>query len=166
MGSWPNVRECHMLAGEADFLVKIVAEDWDHYQKFLTTQLTSAPNVSHVKSLMVFRTAKYEPCVPIVAMLAAIKAFGRRNLAYLVFTGLLVLFVIWLESTSTAQGPDRGAGAMGGMAIWALVSGASIIANAILLIIGLVNKRPVMKEAIAVSLPFLVAVLGFGPLFV
>lgn len=65
MSSWPNVRECHMLAGEADFLVKIVAEDWDHYQKFLTTQLTSAPNVSHVKSLMVFRTAKYEPGVPI-----------------------------------------------------------------------------------------------------
>lgn len=65
MGSWPNVRECHMLAGEADFLVKIVAEDWDHYQRFLTTQLTSAPNVSHVKSLMVFRTAKYEPGVPI-----------------------------------------------------------------------------------------------------
>ncbi|MBX3501909.1 MAG: Lrp/AsnC family transcriptional regulator [Alphaproteobacteria bacterium] len=65
MGSWPNVRECHMLAGEADFLVKIVAEDWDHYQRFLTTQLTSAPNVSHVKSLMVFRTAKYQPGVPI-----------------------------------------------------------------------------------------------------
>jgi DNA-binding Lrp family transcriptional regulator len=65
MSSWPNVRECHMLAGEADFLVKIVAEDWDHYQKFLTTQLTSAPNVSHVKSLMVFRTAKYQPGVPI-----------------------------------------------------------------------------------------------------
>jgi DNA-binding Lrp family transcriptional regulator len=65
MGSWPNIRECHMLAGEADFLVKIVAEDWDHYQRFLTTQLTSAPNVSHVKSLMVFRTAKYEPGVPI-----------------------------------------------------------------------------------------------------
>lgn len=65
MSSWPTVRECHMLAGEADFLVKIVAEDWDHYQKFLTTQLTSAPNVSHVKSLMVFRTAKYQPGVPI-----------------------------------------------------------------------------------------------------
>jgi DNA-binding Lrp family transcriptional regulator len=65
MSSWPNIRECHMLAGEADFLVKIVAEDWDHYQKFLTTQLTSAPNVSHVKSLMVFRTAKYQPGVPI-----------------------------------------------------------------------------------------------------
>ncbi len=65
MESWDTVRECHMLAGEADFLVKIVAEDWDHYQKFLTTRLTSAPNVSHVKSLMVFRTAKHQPGVPI-----------------------------------------------------------------------------------------------------
>ncbi|TWT05019.1 Lrp/AsnC family transcriptional regulator [Reyranella sp. CPCC 100927] len=67
MASWPNVRECHMLAGEADFLVKIVAEDWDAYQRFLTTKLTSAPNVSHVKSLMVFRTAKHQPGVPIPA---------------------------------------------------------------------------------------------------
>ncbi|MCZ6606431.1 MAG: Lrp/AsnC family transcriptional regulator, partial [Alphaproteobacteria bacterium] len=30
---WPNVRECHMLAGETDFLLKIVAEDWDAYQR-------------------------------------------------------------------------------------------------------------------------------------
>jgi len=65
VSGWENVRECHMLAGEADFLLKIVAEDWDSYQKFLTQKLTSAPNVSHVKSLMVFRTAKHTPGVPI-----------------------------------------------------------------------------------------------------
>ena len=52
-------------AGEADFLLKIVAETWDEYQKFLTTRLTSAPNVSHVKTMMVFRTAKALPGVPI-----------------------------------------------------------------------------------------------------
>ncbi|MBX3501908.1 MAG: hypothetical protein KF889_20895 [Alphaproteobacteria bacterium] len=101
-------------------------------------------------------------------MLAAIKAFGRRNLAYLIFTGLVVLFAIWLESTSKAHGPDRGGGYMAGMAIWALASGASVIVNAILLIVGLANKRPVVKEAVAVSLPFLVValVLGLEPLFV
>src|SRR5262245_10177308 len=65
ISKWPEVRECHMLAGEADFLLKIVAETWDEYQKFLTTRLTSAPNVSHVKSMMVFRTAKNLPGVPI-----------------------------------------------------------------------------------------------------
>ena len=29
VSSWPAVRECHMLAGETDFLLKIVAVDWD-----------------------------------------------------------------------------------------------------------------------------------------
>jgi DNA-binding Lrp family transcriptional regulator len=65
VGSWPQVRECHMLAGETDFLLKIVAEDWDAYQKFLTTKLTTAPNVSHVKSALAIRTAKLAPGVPV-----------------------------------------------------------------------------------------------------
>ena len=63
--SWPEVRECHMLAGETDFLLKVVATDWDAYQKFLTTQLTTAPNVSQVKSALAIRMSKYEPGVPI-----------------------------------------------------------------------------------------------------
>lgn len=63
--SWPLVRECYMLAGETDFLLKIVAEDWDAYQRFLTTQLTAAPTVSHVKSALAIRTSKHQPGVPI-----------------------------------------------------------------------------------------------------
>jgi DNA-binding Lrp family transcriptional regulator len=62
---WPNVRECFMLAGETDFLLKIVARDWDDYQKFLTLKLTSAENVSHVKSALAIRNSKLEPGVPI-----------------------------------------------------------------------------------------------------
>ncbi len=67
VNSWPQVRECHMLAGETDFLLKVVAEDWDAYQTFLTTKLTTAPNVSHVKSALAIRTAKYLPGVPVDA---------------------------------------------------------------------------------------------------
>ena len=63
--SWPMVRECHMLAGEMDFILKIVAEDWDHYQHFLTEQLTAAPNVTSVKSSLAVREAKMEPGVPV-----------------------------------------------------------------------------------------------------
>jgi DNA-binding Lrp family transcriptional regulator len=65
MQSWPEVRECHMLAGETDFLLKVVATDWDAYQRFLTTRLTAAPNVSHVKSALAIRSCKNEPGVPI-----------------------------------------------------------------------------------------------------
>ena len=65
VNDWPMVRECNMLAGETDFLMKIVAEDWDHYQRFLTQQLTAAPNVSHVKSALAIRRSKMVPGVPI-----------------------------------------------------------------------------------------------------
>jgi DNA-binding Lrp family transcriptional regulator len=63
--SWSEVRECHMLAGETDFLLRIVATDWDSYQKFLTSRLTAAPNVSVVKSALSIRTTTYRPGVPV-----------------------------------------------------------------------------------------------------
>ncbi|WP_207462557.1 Lrp/AsnC family transcriptional regulator [Azospirillum sp. SYSU D00513] len=65
VNSWAMVRECNMLAGEYDFILKIVAEDWDDYQRFLTTKLTAAPNVSHVKSALSIRNSKHMPGVPI-----------------------------------------------------------------------------------------------------
>ena len=62
---WPEVRECHMLAGETDFLLRIVAKDWDAYQKFVTEKLTAAPKVAIVKSGLAIRSAKNLPGVPI-----------------------------------------------------------------------------------------------------
>lgn len=65
VNAWPEVRECHMLVGETDFMLKIVAHDWDHFQQFLTSKLTPAPNVSHVKTALAIRSNKDEPGVPI-----------------------------------------------------------------------------------------------------
>ncbi len=61
---WPLVRECHMLNGEVDFILKCVAPDLLSFQRFLTGQLTSAPNVASVKTSLVIRGAKDEPGVP------------------------------------------------------------------------------------------------------
>ena len=63
---WEMVRECHMLMGETDFLLKIVAHDWDDFQRFLTTKLTPAPNVSHVKTALSIRSRKNRPGVPVM----------------------------------------------------------------------------------------------------
>ena len=62
--SWPLVRECHMLNGEVDFILKCVAPDLSTFQSFLTGQLTSAENVASVKTSLVIRGAKDEPGVP------------------------------------------------------------------------------------------------------
>ena len=61
----PDIRECHMLNGEIDFILKIVSKDLQTFQELLTSQLTSAPNVSSVKTSLTIRTAKDEPGVPI-----------------------------------------------------------------------------------------------------
>lgn len=62
--NWPLVRECHMLNGEVDFILKCVAPDLRSFQTFLTEELTAAPNVASVKTSLVIRDAKDEPGVP------------------------------------------------------------------------------------------------------
>ncbi|MGH1357102.1 MAG: Lrp/AsnC family transcriptional regulator [Thalassovita sp.] len=61
---WPLVRECHMLNGEVDFILKCVAPDLSTFQSFLTEQLTAADNVASVKTSLVIRNAKDDPGVP------------------------------------------------------------------------------------------------------
>ena len=61
----PEVRECHMLNGEIDFILKIVSHDLQSFQEFLTSKLTPAPNVASVKTSLTIRTAKCEPGVPL-----------------------------------------------------------------------------------------------------
>jgi DNA-binding Lrp family transcriptional regulator len=61
----PEVRECHMLNGEIDFILKVVARDLQSFQQFLTSKLTPAPNVVSVKTSLTIRTSKSMPGVPL-----------------------------------------------------------------------------------------------------
>lgn len=61
---WPLVRECHMLYGEIDFLLKCVAPNLLTFQTFLTDDLTATENVANVRTSLQIRSAKDEPSVP------------------------------------------------------------------------------------------------------
>ncbi|MDX1738766.1 MAG: Lrp/AsnC family transcriptional regulator [Alphaproteobacteria bacterium] len=65
VNSWPLVRECHMLQGETDFLLKIVARDMESYNRFLTEELTEEENVAHVRSAQGIHVSKRSFGVPI-----------------------------------------------------------------------------------------------------
>jgi DNA-binding Lrp family transcriptional regulator len=65
MADLPEVRECHMLNGEIDFILKIVAKDLQAFQALLTSQITPAPNVASVKTSLTIRTSKWQPGVPV-----------------------------------------------------------------------------------------------------
>ena len=63
--SWPIVRECHMLSGEVDFLLKCVAHDLSEFQSFVTEKLTAAKNVASVKTALAIRPTKHQFGVPV-----------------------------------------------------------------------------------------------------
>jgi DNA-binding Lrp family transcriptional regulator len=64
VASWPEVRECHMIRGGGDFLLKLVARDTAHENQ-VTQRLTGAPTVSRVQTLQTIRTSRLLSGVPL-----------------------------------------------------------------------------------------------------
>lgn len=62
---WDYVRECHMLSGEVDFLLKCVAPDLRHFQTFIIEELTKAAHVASVKTMLTIRQSKDEAALAI-----------------------------------------------------------------------------------------------------
>ena len=63
IATWPEVRECHMIRGGGDFLLKLVARDTAHENQ-LTQKLTGSPTVSRVQTLQTIRTSRCLAGVP------------------------------------------------------------------------------------------------------
>ena len=64
VAEWPEVRECHMIRGGGDFLLRLVARDTAHENQ-LTQKLTGAPSVSKVQTLQTIRTSRNLAGVPL-----------------------------------------------------------------------------------------------------
>lgn len=65
VASWDIVRECHMLSGEVDFILKCVAVDMSAFQSFIVEDLTAAPNVESVRTSLAIGKVKNQPDVPL-----------------------------------------------------------------------------------------------------
>ena len=63
VAGWPEVRECHMIRGGGDFLLKLVARDASHENQ-LTTRLTAIHTVAKVQTLQTIRTSRALSGVP------------------------------------------------------------------------------------------------------
>lgn len=64
VANWPIVRECHILSGEIDFLLKCVTRDLASFQSFVVDELTAADNVDHVRTALTIRSLKDEASLP------------------------------------------------------------------------------------------------------
>jgi DNA-binding Lrp family transcriptional regulator len=62
---WEPIRECFMLNGEIDFILKCVVKNMNEFNNFLTTNVTSNENILSIKTAFVIKNTKKLGTVPL-----------------------------------------------------------------------------------------------------
>jgi DNA-binding Lrp family transcriptional regulator len=63
--SRPEVMECYLMTGDADYLLRVVTSDLAAYEKFLLEHLTRIPGVASIKSSFALKQVAYRTALPI-----------------------------------------------------------------------------------------------------
>ncbi|EAQ38566.1 Lrp/AsnC family transcriptional regulator [Dokdonia sp. MED134] len=58
INSFPEVIECHRVSGGFDYLLKLVVEDIEAYERFIITKLTLLPYIGNLQSHIVLSSSK------------------------------------------------------------------------------------------------------------
>ncbi|HEX7008090.1 MAG TPA: Lrp/AsnC family transcriptional regulator [Alphaproteobacteria bacterium] len=61
----PEVMECYLMTGDADYLLRVVAPDLESYQRFLLDHLTRIPGVASIKSSFALKQVGYRTALPL-----------------------------------------------------------------------------------------------------
>lgn len=61
----PEVMECYLMTGDADYLLRVVTSDLGAYERFLIEHLTRIPGVASIKSSFALKQVAYRTALPI-----------------------------------------------------------------------------------------------------
>ncbi len=61
----PEVMECYLMTGDADYLLRVVVSDLAAYERFLKEHLTRVSGVSSIKSSFALNQVKYSTALPL-----------------------------------------------------------------------------------------------------
>ena len=61
----PEVMECYLMTGEADFLLRVVVPDLMAYERFLMDHLTRVPGIASIRSSFALKQVKYRTALPL-----------------------------------------------------------------------------------------------------
>jgi Lrp/AsnC family leucine-responsive transcriptional regulator len=67
IAGWPEVMECYLMTGDADYLLRVVAADLTAYQEFLMQKLTRVAGVASIKSSFALRRIQHRTALPLAA---------------------------------------------------------------------------------------------------
>jgi DNA-binding Lrp family transcriptional regulator len=61
----PEVMECYLMTGDADYLLRVVVPDLAAYERFLMHHLTRVPGIANIRSSFALRPVKYRTDLPL-----------------------------------------------------------------------------------------------------
>lgn len=61
----PEVVECYLMTGDADYLLRVVTKDLESYERFLIDHLTRIPGVSSIKSSFSLKQVSFRTALPL-----------------------------------------------------------------------------------------------------
>jgi DNA-binding Lrp family transcriptional regulator len=78
----PEVMECYLMTGDADYLIRVVVPDIQQLEEFILKFLTKLPGVGNIKSSFALKQVKYQTALPLpvapVAPKSGAKGKGKR----------------------------------------------------------------------------------------
>ena len=77
--SRPEVMECYLMTGDADYLIRVVVADIQVLEEFILKFLTKLPGVGNIKSSFALKQVKYQTALPLPVVVAASKAGAKRK---------------------------------------------------------------------------------------
>ena len=67
---WPEVMECYLMTGDADYLLRVVVADLPAYEKFLMQRLTRVPGIASIKSSFSLKQIVHRTALPMTHLAA------------------------------------------------------------------------------------------------
>ena len=61
----PEVMECYLMTGDADYYLRVVVADLPAYERFLMDHLTRVPGIANIRSSFALKQVKYTTALPL-----------------------------------------------------------------------------------------------------
>jgi len=65
MADYPEVMECYLMTGDADYLLRVVVPDMQALERFIVSHLTRIPGVKNIRSGFALKQVKYQTALPV-----------------------------------------------------------------------------------------------------
>src|SRR5471030_2053725 len=65
IGDRPEVMECYLMTGDADYLLRVMVPDIQALQRFIIDRLTKIPGISNIRSSFALKQVRYKTALPL-----------------------------------------------------------------------------------------------------